>query len=77
MRVHAVTATFSIFAYVWLIIILMVSTPDVIDVWEERSRSTIVVGGLETRDSRVCRTVCRMVCATRTRHSVHAHRSQA
>mmetsp|Transcript_2105 Transcript_2105/g.6296 ORF Transcript_2105/g.6296 Transcript_2105/m.6296 type:complete len:484 (+) Transcript_2105:46-1497(+) len=34
MRVHAVTATFSIWAYLWLIVILMMSSPDIIDVWE-------------------------------------------
>ena len=32
--VFAVTATFSVFAYVWLLIILMVITPDVVDLWE-------------------------------------------
>ena len=32
--VFAVTATFSIFAYLWLIIILKVSSPDVVDLWE-------------------------------------------
>ncbi|KAL1496483.1 hypothetical protein AB1Y20_016437 [Prymnesium parvum] len=34
MRVHSVTATFSILAYLWLVIILMVSSPDLIEVWE-------------------------------------------
>ena len=32
--VFAVTSTFSIFAYLWLIIILKVSTADVVDLWE-------------------------------------------
>jgi len=32
--VYAVTATFSIFAYVWLLLILMVFSPDVCEVWE-------------------------------------------
>merc|ERR1719445_1757411 len=32
--VFAITAFFSVFAYVWLLIILKVSTPDVVDVWE-------------------------------------------
>lgn len=33
-KVYAVTATASVFAYVWLVMILQVITPDVIDVWE-------------------------------------------
>lgn len=32
--VFGITAFFSIFAYVWLLIILKVSTPDVVDLWE-------------------------------------------
>merc|ERR1719348_49117 len=32
--VFACTAFFSVFAYVWLLIILKVSTPNVVDVWE-------------------------------------------
>eukprot|EP00397_Hematodinium_sp_SG-2012_P011321 GEMP01011457.1.p1 GENE.GEMP01011457.1~~GEMP01011457.1.p1 ORF type:complete len:822 (+),score=160.59 GEMP01011457.1:124-2589(+) len=32
--VYLVTATFSIFAYLWLIVILLFITPDVVDVWE-------------------------------------------
>merc|ERR1712020_452794 len=32
--VFGVTATFSIFAYVWLLVILKVSSPNVVDVWE-------------------------------------------
>ena len=30
----AVTSTFSIFAYLWLIVILKASSPDVVDLWE-------------------------------------------
>ncbi|XP_033743112.1 sodium/calcium exchanger 3-like isoform X1 [Pecten maximus] len=33
-KVFAVTSIFSVFAYVWLAIILMVITPDFIDLWE-------------------------------------------
>lgn len=33
-KVFAVTCTFSIFAYIWLIIILIVITPDYVDLWE-------------------------------------------
>lgn len=33
-KVFAVTCTFSIFAYIWLIIILVVVTPDYVDLWE-------------------------------------------
>lgn len=33
-KVFAVTCMFSIFAYIWLIIILIVITPDYIDLWE-------------------------------------------
>lgn len=33
-KVFAVTAFFSIFAYVWLIIVLVASSPDYIDLWE-------------------------------------------
>ena len=32
--VFGVTATFSIFAYLWLLIVLKASSPDVIDIWE-------------------------------------------
>ena len=32
--VFAVTAFFSVFAYLWLIIVLQASTPDVVDIWE-------------------------------------------
>jgi solute carrier family 8 (sodium/calcium exchanger) len=32
--VFAVTASFSVFAYVWLVVILMLITPDVVDPWE-------------------------------------------
>lgn len=32
--VFAVTASFSIFAYLWLVVILMLITPDVVDIWE-------------------------------------------
>jgi hypothetical protein len=32
--VFAVTCIFSIFAYIWLIIILIVVTPDYVDLWE-------------------------------------------
>lgn len=32
--VFAVTATFSIFAYIWMIIILQVHTPDIVEPWE-------------------------------------------
>ena len=34
MKVYGVTAFFSVFAYLWLIIILKLITPDVVDVWE-------------------------------------------
>ena len=33
-KVFLVTASFGIFAYIWLIIILMVITPDYVDLWE-------------------------------------------
>jgi len=33
-QVYAITATFSILAYVWLVIVLMVSTPDMVTLWE-------------------------------------------
>lgn len=33
-KVFAVTASFSIFAYVWLLIVLVLVTPDVVDLWE-------------------------------------------
>lgn len=33
-RVYAVTTLFSLFAYIWLIIVLMVITPDTVDLWE-------------------------------------------
>ena len=32
--VFGVTATFSIFAYVWLLVILKVSSPNVVEIWE-------------------------------------------
>merc|ERR1719262_514442 len=32
--VFAVTASFSVFAYLWLVVILMLSTPDIVDIWE-------------------------------------------
>jgi len=32
--VFAVTASFSVFAYLWLVVILMLSTPDMVDIWE-------------------------------------------
>jgi solute carrier family 8 (sodium/calcium exchanger) len=34
MKVFAITAIFSVLAYVWLIIILVVNTPDFVDLWE-------------------------------------------
>lgn len=34
MKVFAITAVSSVFAYVWLIIILVVNTPDFVDLWE-------------------------------------------
>jgi solute carrier family 8 (sodium/calcium exchanger) len=34
MGVFILTAAFSLFAYIWLIIILIVSSPDVIEIWE-------------------------------------------
>ncbi|KAK3092010.1 hypothetical protein FSP39_024428 [Pinctada imbricata] len=33
-KVFAITAVFSVFAYIWLIIILVVITPDYVDLWE-------------------------------------------
>ncbi|XP_053387424.1 sodium/calcium exchanger 3-like isoform X2 [Mercenaria mercenaria] len=33
-RVYSVTTFFSLFAYVWLILVLLVITPDVVDLWE-------------------------------------------
>lgn len=33
-RVYAVTTLFSLCAYIWLIIVLMVSSPDEVDMWE-------------------------------------------
>lgn len=32
--VFAVTASFSVFAYLWLVVILMFSSPDVVEIWE-------------------------------------------
>ena len=32
--VFCITATFSLFAYIWLLIVLVVSSPDKVDVWE-------------------------------------------
>ena len=32
--VYAVTATFSVFAYVWLVVVLAVMTPNVVTLWE-------------------------------------------
>jgi len=32
--VFSITAAFSVFAYVWLVVILMLITPNVVDVWE-------------------------------------------
>ena len=32
--VFAITATFSVLAYIWLLVILMMNTPNVVDVWE-------------------------------------------
>jgi solute carrier family 8 (sodium/calcium exchanger) len=32
--VFAVTASWSVFAYIWLVIILMLITPDIVDLWE-------------------------------------------
>ena len=34
LKVHAVTTVFSISAYVWLLVILLLSSPDIIEVWE-------------------------------------------
>ena len=34
LKVFAITAVFSVFAYIWLIIILVVITPDYVDLWE-------------------------------------------
>ena len=31
---YTITASFSILAYVWLVIVLMVLTPDVVELWE-------------------------------------------
>ena len=33
-KVYAVTATFSILAYVWLLLIMMVISPDICEIWE-------------------------------------------
>eukprot|EP00930_Biecheleria_cincta_P035153 TRINITY_DN24205_c0_g3_i1.p1 TRINITY_DN24205_c0_g3~~TRINITY_DN24205_c0_g3_i1.p1 ORF type:complete len:856 (-),score=177.60 TRINITY_DN24205_c0_g3_i1:134-2701(-) len=33
-QVYVVTASFSIFAYLWLIIILVLSSPDIVEIWE-------------------------------------------
>jgi solute carrier family 8 (sodium/calcium exchanger) len=32
--VFSITASFSVFAYVWLVVILMLSSPDVVEIWE-------------------------------------------
>ena len=32
--VFCITATFSLFAYIWLVIVLVVSSPNKVDVWE-------------------------------------------
>lgn len=34
MKVFGITAVSSVFAYLWLLVILMVITPNVVDVWE-------------------------------------------
>jgi solute carrier family 8 (sodium/calcium exchanger) len=34
MRVYAVTTCFSMFAYIWLIIVLLVISPGIVDLWE-------------------------------------------
>ena len=34
LQVHVVTVIFSVGAYVWLLVILLLNTPDMIDVWE-------------------------------------------
>jgi len=33
-RVYVVTTLFSLFAYIWMIVVLKLSTPDVVDLWE-------------------------------------------
>ena len=33
-QVYALTATVSVLAYVWLVLVLMVISPDVVDSWE-------------------------------------------
>ena len=32
--VFCITASFSLFAYIWLVIVLKVSSPDKVDIWE-------------------------------------------
>lgn len=32
--VFAITAVFSVFAYIWLLVILMYNTPNIVDIWE-------------------------------------------
>jgi len=34
MGVYSITATFSVFAYVWLLLIVVIVTPDRVDLWE-------------------------------------------
>jgi solute carrier family 8 (sodium/calcium exchanger) len=34
LRVYSVTTFFSLFAYIWLILVLIVISPDVVDLWE-------------------------------------------
>ena len=34
MQVFLVTAIFSVFAYLWLLVVLVVITPDFVDLWE-------------------------------------------
>ena len=34
LSVYAITATCSVMAYIWLLVILLVISPDVVDIWE-------------------------------------------
>ena len=56
--VFLVTAVFSLFAYLWLIVILVASSPDVIEVWEVSRDGggplRVVQGLLRLNDSACC-----------------------
>ena len=38
LKVFAVTAVFSVLAYLWLVVILVFISPDIVDIWEGAPR---------------------------------------